>query len=238
MTPTQRLALLTLPSVVAASVGAGIAFVRPPGARTTSVIQHFTAGIVFAAAALELLPEDRKRALWPVLIGFGLGLSLMLGIKSMCNRLEKRFEGTEFPTGLIIVTAVDLIIDGLVLGIAFTAGEGTGLILTVALTLEVLFLSLAVSAALSAARAPKRAALVVPILLSMLLSISAVAATGLLANIPAMYYSALLGLGTVALIYLVTEELLTEAHEVEETPLATTAFFAGFIVFFVIEASV
>ncbi|GAA5533320.1 hypothetical protein Dalu01_01719 [Deinococcus aluminii] len=30
-------------------------------------------------------------------------------------------------------------------------------------------------------------------------------------------------------MFLVTEELLTEAHEVKETPLITAAFFAGFV---------
>ncbi|MDI9708957.1 hypothetical protein QM281_17785 [Acinetobacter baumannii] len=39
-------------------------------------------------------------------------------------------------------------------------------------------------------------------------------------------------------MYLVTEELLVEAHEVPETPFATAAFFIGFIVFFLIEGSV
>ena len=238
VTPAAKLALLTLPPVLAAAIGAVIASARKPGARTTSVIQHFTAGIVFAAAALELLPEDRKHALWPVVIGFALGLGLMLGIKTVCNRLEDRLEGSSLPTGLVVVTAVDLIIDGLVLGIAFAAGEETGVILTIALTLEVLFLALSVSAALSAFRVHSLWAIVVPIALSALLSVSAVAAHGVLANLPSVYYAALLGLGTVALIYLVTEELLVEAHEVAETALATTAFFVGFIVFFVIEATV
>ena len=238
MTPAAKLALLTLPPVLAAAAGAVIASARKPSPRTTSVIQHFTAGIVFAAAALELLPEERKHALWPVVIGFALGLGLMLGIKAVCNRLEERLEGSALPTGLVVVTAVDLIIDGLVLGIAFAAGEETGVILTIALTLEVLFLALSVSAALSASGVRSLWAIVVPIALSALLSVSAVAAHGALANLPSVYYAALLGLGTVALIYLVTEELLVEAHEVAETALATTAFFVGFIVFFVIEATV
>jgi ZIP family zinc transporter len=32
----------------------------------------------------------------------------------------------------------------------------------------------------------------------------------------------------------VTEELLTEAHEVPETPLITSSFFAGFLVFLIL----
>ena len=32
-----------------------------------------------------------------------------------------------------------------------------------------------------------------------------------------------------ALLYLVTEELLAEAHEVKDTPIATATFFLGFL---------
>ena len=37
-----------------------------------------------------------------------------------------------------------------------------------------------------------------------------------------------------ALLYLVTEELLTEAHETEDTPLLTATFFAGFLLILVL----
>lgn len=38
-------------------LGAGIAAFRSPGPRFGSAIQHFAAGTVFAAVALELLPD-------------------------------------------------------------------------------------------------------------------------------------------------------------------------------------
>ena len=44
-----------------------------------------------------------------------------------------------------------------------------------------------------------------------------------------------LSFGLAALLYLVTEELLVEAHEAPETPLLTAMFFFGFIVLLVIE---
>jgi ZIP family zinc transporter len=46
-----------------------------------------------------------------------------------------------------------------------------------------------------------------------------------------------LGFATAALLYLVTEELLVEAHETTETPLLTAAFFIGFIAFLTLELS-
>jgi ZIP family zinc transporter len=38
-----------------------------------------------------------------------------------------------------------------------------------------------------------------------------------------------------ALLYLVTEELLMEAHQVEEKPISTLVLFAGFLAFYSIQ---
>ena len=40
--------------------------------------------------------------------------------------------------------------------------------------------------------------------------------------------------GAAALLFLVTEELLVEAHEEPETPLLTTTFFAGFLLILIL----
>jgi zinc transporter, ZIP family len=42
--------------------------------------------------------------------------------------------------------------------------------------------------------------------------------------------AAILGFGVAALLYLVTEELLVEAHDTEDTPLVTATFFLGFLI--------
>jgi ZIP family zinc transporter len=47
-----------------------------------------------------------------------------------------------------------------------------------------------------------------------------------------------LSFGVAALLDLVTEELLTEAHEVDETPLLTSMFFVGFLALLMIERMV
>ena len=51
---------------------------------------------------------------------------------------------------------------------------------------------------------------------------------------PGRVLSAVLAFGCAALLFLVTEELLVEAHEVPETPWTTAMFFAGFLLFLVI----
>jgi ZIP family zinc transporter len=42
----------------------------------------------------------------------------------------------------------------------------------------------------------------------------------------------------IALLYLVTEELLVEAHEVPDRPWVTATFFAGFLVLLLLEETI
>ena len=63
------------------------------------------------------------------------------------------------------------------------------------------------------------------------------AATGssFLADVSRAVLDAVMSFGVAALLYLVTEELLVEAHEVDETPHLTSMFFVGFIALLMIE---
>ena len=77
-------------------------------------------GFVFAAAAGEILPSVMHGASpWATAIGGSLGVVVMLLVK----RLESVVKG---PVGLLTMVGVDVLIDGLVLGIAFAAGAKAG----------------------------------------------------------------------------------------------------------------
>ncbi|HEU4601672.1 MAG TPA: transporter [Steroidobacteraceae bacterium] len=235
MNPIIRTVLFTLPAVAVAAGAGTLAVWRKPGPQLTSAIQHLAAGIVFAAAALELLPKERHEAAIPVALGFSLGLGLMIAIRYVSRRFEERESGAAIPLGLLVVTGVDLLIDGIVLGIGFAAGERTGVLLGVALTLEVLFVSLAVSSAMGDARVGRVAAALAPAGLALMLTLGAGVSRYLFSDLSPFAFAILLGIGLVALLYLVTEELLVEAHEVEETVWTTSAFFAGFLLFLLLE---
>jgi ZIP family zinc transporter len=58
-----RVIAYTLIPVAASGIGGVIAVIRPPGKTLKSAIQHFAAGVVFAAAALELIPKVREQPL-------------------------------------------------------------------------------------------------------------------------------------------------------------------------------
>lgn len=201
-------------------------------------IQHFAAGVVFSAVAVEILPDLLHRhAPVAAIIGFGLGVLVMLGVKALARQQEapEVGENTRRGRSLVIAVAIDVLIDGLLIGIGFIANDRAGVIITIALTLEMLFLSLSVGAALTRSKAsPTRRVTTIGIL-GLTLAVGAIVGTSLLQGVSGWLMEAILAFGAAALLFLVTEELLVEAHEMPDTPLITSMFFAGFLVLLIIE---
>ena len=221
----------TLIPIFAAIIGAIIAVKAKPGPQVVSGVQHFAAGVVFAAAAGEILPDVMHQGSpLATFIGGTLGVSLMLALK----QVEQRIKG---PVGLMTMVGIDILIDGLVLGIAFSAGAKAGLLLTVALTIEIVFLGLTVANELGETDSSlskivgKTAILVLMLPLGMALS----APVTLLSPV---VVSGFFAFGLMALLYLVTEELLIEAHETPDTAITTAMFFAGFLILLLLEEAI
>lgn len=218
-------------------VGGATALVRPPGPRVRSCIQHFAAGVVFAAVAVELLPDVlHERAPVAAVIGFALGIGLMLLIERLTRPSGAADKLTAArPTGLLVTLGVDIITDGLLIGIAFAAGSQQGVLVTLALTIEVLFLGLAAATALVQTGTPARTVMLVTAGLAALLLLGATLGAAVFGGFTGARLEVVLAFGSAALLYLVTEELLVEAHEVPETPVTTTMFFGGFLLLLVLE---
>jgi len=221
----------TIIPVIAAIAGATAAAYRRPGPVLVSAIQHFAAGVVFAAAAGEILPDLKHGgSLWPVALGGAAGIALMLGLK----RLEERVGGA---TGLIALVGIDILIDGLVLGIGFAAGAKVGLLLTIALTIEIMFLSLTVAAEIGETERSRWQIILLTGALALLLPIGALIAVPI-AGLPAPILTGFFAFGLIALLYLVTEELLVEAHEIPDRPWVTAMFFVGFLALLLLEEAI
>ena len=232
----RTVAVYALFPAFAVLIGGVLAARRPPGPRLRSIFQHVAAGVVFAAVAGELLPEiTAMHDVTGVIVGFAIGVALMLAVRQLTEPAEGAAEHDANPKGLVITVVVDLLVDGLLVGIGFAAGAEVGILVTVALTLEVLFLGLATAASLVRAGARQTQVTATSIGLGATIVTSAVAGAVVLGGLTGTPLAAMLGFGSAALLYLVTEELLVEAHEVPETPLATASFFAGFLVLLVIE---
>lgn len=217
--------------VVAVLVGALAALWRRPGPALTSAIQHFAGGVVFAAAAVEILPQVKhEAAVIPTAVGGVLGVALMLGIKL----LEEHWKGA---IGMLAAIAIDLFVDGAVLGLAFIAGEKAGFLLAFALTLEVLFLGLTMTTELAEAVQSRLRIVLTTVAVALLLPLGTLAALPV-AHLPGAVITGFLAFGLMALLYLVTEELLVEAHEKPDSPLISAMFFVGFLGLLLIEEAI
>ena len=149
---------------------------------------------MFAAAAGEILP-DLKHAGSPVavLVGGALGGVLMLAIR----RLGEQREGALALTTLI---GADLFVDGLVLGIGFVAALQSGLLLTIALSLEVLFIGVALALGLAARGWRTGKLLPTVTAVGLLLPLGALAGRAA-AVLPAPLLTGLFSFGLIALLY-------------------------------------
>jgi len=219
---------------VAVLTGALLALVRQPGAGLRSAVQHFAAGTVFSVLAVELLPDLMHRRLpWPTFIGFTLGVAFMLVLKWFGDCEEAG--GERDTRGLITAMGVDVVLDGALIGLSFAAGEKQGLLLTVGLVLELFFLGVSCGTSLRSVGQTALRVGATAAMLGVALLAGAGAGAGLLNAVTPVYIDALLAFGVAALLYLVTEELLVEAHEETETPVQTAMFFLGFILLFMID---
>lgn len=230
--------LLSLVPVGTTAIGALAAVLRTPSARARSAIQHFAAGVVFSVVAVELLPDVvRWHAIGAVAAGFACGIVVMLLLRRFTEADEALTgapgESERSPAGMLVAIGVDILLDGLLLGIAFAAGNKEGTLLTIALSIELLSLGLAMTTTMRQRGWSSTRAIATTIGLSLPLVVGAVIGDTILHNASTVVLSAVLAFGCAALLFLVTEELLVEAHEVPETPWTTAMFFAGFLLFLV-----
>jgi ZIP family zinc transporter len=233
--------LLVIFPVLAAVIGSILPAFRPPGARLISAVQHFAAGAVLAAIALDVLPGLQKQGnLGAAAIGFTPGVILLLGLRQLESRTNRQVENGPprgLPIGLLVAVGVDLLVDGILVGLSVaTLGKGQGILLTIALTMVVLPLALSVSVELTARGIGAVRSALVPPLLTLALVVGAFGAIVVLGSAPAAVLAGLLALGLAALLFLAAEELLVEAHETRDTPLLAAMFFVGFFVLYLLDA--
>jgi ZIP family zinc transporter len=230
----SQVLLMAVPALVALA-GGFLAAVWHPSRRARSHIQHFAAGVMLAALAVELLPEiEREHASrWVLLLSFSAGALFMFGLKLLTRWLEHRARGRApggVDQGLLLATFIDVAVDGVIIGAGFAAGGETGAILAIGLSVELLFLGLSLTTdrpggwrivALSGA-------------LGATVFVCALAGNRALSGASHHVMAGVLSAAVAALLYLVTEELLVEAHEEPETPVATLVLFSGFLAFWAV----
>ena len=237
----QIVAFSLLPLVAAIS-GAAIAARRPPGPGMRSNIQHLAAGVVFSVVAVEILPGVTHRQ-QPLLltIGFSLGVALMLGLEWYSARTEKIENEEEVASGsnmsLLVALGVDVFLDGLLIAISFKAGAQAGKLLALALSVELLSTALALASTLGRQGVSFVRNVATNAAVFSLLVVGAAVGAGFSPYLEGAVLDLILSFGLAALLFLVTEELLVEAHKEPETPFSTALFFIGFVVFLLLGMS-
>lgn len=229
---------LTLPAVVMV-LGGWLASFWQPSKTLISNVQHIAAGIILAAITIEVFPEMQRSMASPrALVGmFAFGVLFMFGVQRLGAWLEARAakgaaggKAAQLNYGLVITVFLDAALDGLTIGAGFAAGDKVGFALAIGLSAEMLFLGMSL---VSEAIQGRRVLWVCTALAGTLLATALLGYRGLRA-LPAASISIALAFSAAALLYLVTEELLVEAHMHEERPYSILVLFAGFVGFWVI----
>lgn len=180
-------------------------FAKPSGAFRSSVL-HFAGGVVFSVVAVELLPDIIKNHKpIEVGIGFSLGVGAMLLIKYFAEKLERKNDGNKsknnLPMGLLLALGIDLLIDGLLLGVGFAAGNTEGILLSVALALETFSLGLAVVLACMDAKLSKQKNTLILLVLGGTFFVGAILGITLLSGLSQEWLELVLSFGLAALLF-------------------------------------
>jgi len=165
--------------------------------------------------------------------------SLLLRSKKLESEPEDK--KVPYPTALVGAVVVDSIVDGFLIGITAVSGHTAGLVMSIALSVEMGFLGLTFAATMRKQNACVGfiSVLVPPICLALGGCVGALAA-GLMESTPPLHVG-LVSFGMAALLYLVTEELLLEAHEALDKDgqghvwWVDLCFFPGFLASFLLE---
>jgi len=141
-----------------------------------------------------------------------------------------------FPFLVVFAIVVDAGIDGLLIGISSVSSAKAGFILCIALSTEMLFLGVTLASALlnQPFRARFGGILAGPVVLVTSSVLGALVAHSLEES--PLIKLGIISFGSSALLYLVTEELLLEAHENGTVPFYVDfCFFVGFLASFVFD---
>ena len=202
-----------------------------------SAIQHFAAGAVLAAVAANVIPEvEAIGTLTGIIGGFVAGGLAMIGLKWIVVRWEREEKrGRGQPIGLAAAAAVDTFLDGVIIGAGFAVNPQLGIILVVALGLELFFLTLSVGVEFREAKLESLKSLAITAGIACMLLLGAFGSSFFLAGASKGTLAVVLAFGAAALIYLIAEELLVETIQAEESIFSTLMLFLGFLVLLILK---
>lgn len=230
------------------ALGAATVFFLPAGggARDRRRMLGFAAGVMTAAAVWSLLMPSIARAEalglapWlPAAVGLGVGAMFLGAVEEFLNRLERKKHAYECRQGALLMTAITLhnIPEGMAVGLAFAmAAEGEGFAGAAALALGI-----------GVQNFPEGAAIALPLahqgrgrryafgrgVLSGVVEPVFGAAVVLCAGTAAAVMPWLLSFAAGAMLYVVVQELVPQAHSRG----GSSAFVVGFLTMMVLDVA-
>jgi len=223
--------------VIGAAVAAASAD-REPSGTVTSYVQHFAAGLIIAAATLDLLPEARHiGGDWALIIGFAIGIVFMVGLRSATQWLGHAGHGAhgheaDGPNlSLTAALAVVVLIDGSIIGISLSTSETGATLIAIALASELIFVSASIAGPLSAAGRGRAVATATGGVVALMLPIGAVLGALIFDGASPTLLVAALAFAAVVLLFTAIEELLLEAHAHKESAGTSATLFLAFLLF-------
>jgi len=204
----------------------------------------------------EALPKPSKKLTGEITSQNGISKKIESTLRSRLSQVRSSVELAKaggstriqpYPSAIAFAVCLDAFIDGFLIGISSASGDtaggggsNAGLVMAIALTIEMGFLGLtfAMGPLKQQSRSVCFASILAPPCLILLGCIVGAFGAAQLASEPALHVG-LVSFGIAALLYLVTEELLLEAHESlgkeEHVWWVDLLFFVGFIASFVLE---
>lgn len=228
----MKMSLTVLPTITLI-VGGVFGSRWQPSHRLRGVIAHLVGGLVLGTAAADLMPAaSALQKPLALSIGFCLGFSMMILINQILQEPEPEI-GEQPPARpmmlLFLPFAVDSVIDGTVVGIGSGVGSNSWII-PVAIALEMGLAALGLGALLGRGASRQRSTFA-GIMLSLCYLIGLGASSLLKGLLQGGFLAAMLAFGTAALIYLVVEEVMKEAHAEgeDDSAVVNLAFFLGIL---------
>ncbi len=215
--------------IIGIIIGSIVGSMIKPSMKSLAVLRHIAAGLVIAAFSTELTPEiaeaDGYKNRIAVISGIVIGLALMIVLRTIFSKEEETMS-----IEVISSVAIDFFIDAMLIGIALASTTNSnGYIMAIALGIEMFILSLTT---ISQARKAGSSSL----------SMVFVSALFVVVVVAGMYigmyfanrfknsstYYLLIAFGVAALMWLVTEDLLSKSKYLDSR-IGATMLFLGFL---------
>lgn len=212
-------------------------FIKEPSGRFNSMVQHFAAGLIFSTVAVELVPKVIGHSKELLISGFILGIMTMMFSEHIAHNLPGKLKLPQgnLPIAFLIAIGLDIFIDGILIGATFLSEETSGILVSLAIAFEVLILGIAVIIRLQRTYDSKLHNFFILLGIALLIPVGTFIGYYSLSLLPHDVHVFILSFSMVALLYLVTEELLIDAHKHNnDTEYDIIFFFIGFLIVFLV----